>query len=261
MHKLIALLSITIILSACSNEKMEKKGFQIQEIVEDEKGNKILGLKLDSLSFETRPRNVLITAHQNHRLTPIFKVNIHKKTKQPFTGSNAFHRDWNTSYDAENNWHHNFMPGFSALYGYKMVNVSHYDTETFTQNSFFDSPVLIRTVYYPAFSKDTLNGEPIRRSYYMVSAYNEDTNKDGFINAKDLRRFYHFDLYGQVQGKLIPENYSVMNSEYDRVNDFMYVFAKEDENKNGQMEYEEPTTIFWIDLKDPNQVGKQFDPS
>ena len=42
-----------------------------------------------------------------------------------------------------------------------------------------------------------------------------------------------------------------MSSEYDSDNDFMYVFAKFDQNENGQMELQEPTHIFWIDLKSP----------
>ncbi|MFT5849083.1 MAG: hypothetical protein ACJARX_001544 [Psychroserpens sp.] len=40
-----------------------------------------------------------------------------------------------------------------------------------------------------------------------------------------------------------------MSSEYDSANDFMYVFAKAAKNQNGEMEQDEPTDIFWIDLK------------
>ena len=57
---------------------------------------------------------------------------------------------------------------------------------------------------------------------------------------------------------LIPFNYSVMSSEYDPDNDFMQVFERLDENKNGQMEYEESTHIFWIDLKNSENKGLQY---
>jgi hypothetical protein len=47
-------------------------------------------------------------------------------------------------------------------------------------------------------------------------------------------------------------------SEYDSDNDFMYVFTKLDSNKNGQQDKREPTHIFWIDLQDPNNTGRQY---
>ena len=244
-----------LLASACSSNEIEKKGFQVNEITEDENGKKIVGLKIDSLQLLTRPRNVLSTFHVAHRITPIYKINYDKNGK-PFTGSNAFHSSWND--DEGNNWNGNFMPGFEAMYGYNLVNISHFNHTTQTENKFFDNPVLIKTLYYPTPSKDTLNFQPVKRAFYMVSVYDEDTNKDGFINARDLRRFYYFNINGQDPKALIPKTHSVMSSEYDPANDFMYIFAKRDQNKNGQMEAEEPTDIFWIDLKDPQKTGKQY---
>ncbi len=258
MKKILGIFILGILIAGCSKNKIEKKGFQVNEITEDESGQKIVGLRLDSLKLETRPRNVLLTFNAEHRLTPIYKVNYDKKTKKPFTGSNAYHTNWNDDYEDGNNWNHNFMPGFEAIYGYNFVNVSHYNNNTKTENKFFEKPVLIKTLYYPAFSKDTLNFEPVRRDFYMVSVYDEDTNKDGFINVKDLRKFYYFNINGRKKKILIPKEYSVMSSEYDPANDFMYVFAKKDNNQNGQIESDEPTDIFWIDLKNPEYVGRQF---
>lgn len=248
-----------LILLGCSNNKVEKKGFQVREITENEEGEKIVGLPIDSLKIEVKPRNVLLTKNPIHRLSPIYKVNYDKRNGKPFTGSNAFHTNyWEYGKSDENNWNNNFMPGFEATYGYNFVNISHYNNESNEENLFFDRPVLVKTLYYPAFSKDTLNSLPINREFYMVSVYDEDTNKDGFINVKDLRRFYHFDLDAKEKSNLIPKHYSVLSSEYDPENDFMYVFARIDENENGQMEYEESTHIFWIDLKNPENNGIQY---
>lgn len=105
---------------------------------------------------------------------------------------------------------------------------------------------------------DTLNFKPVNREYFIVSVYNEDTNKDGFINLKDLRRLYLFNINGERQTALVPENYSVFKSEYDPGNDFMYVFAQLDSNNNGQQDEGEPTHIFWIDLNDPAQTGRAY---
>lgn len=260
MNKIYAILFLGLLISSCTDSKydIDKKGFQVSEITEDEEGQIVVGLQIDSLNLETRPRNILLTYHNAHRLTPIFKVNYDKKTKKPFIGSNDFHSTWEEEYENGNNWNNHIMPGFEAMYGYNFVNVSHFDNQTKTENNFFEKPVLIKTLYYPAFTKDTLNYKPIIRNYYMLSVYDEDTNKDGFINVKDLRRFYQFDINGLNSITLIPKNYAVMSSEYDAANDYMYVFAKLDKNKNGQMEEKEPIAIFWIDLKNPENRGIQY---
>jgi hypothetical protein len=106
------------------------------------------------------------------------------------------------------------------------------------------SQFLIKTLYYPTFSKDTLNNKPVVRNYFIVSVYNDDTNKDNFINLKDLRRLYLFDINGEKQKALIPENYSVFKSEYDSDNDLMFVFAQLDNNNNGRQDEGEPIHIF-----------------
>ena len=92
----------------------------------------------------------------------------------------------------------------------------------------------------------------------MVSVYDEDTNKDGFININDLRRFYSFDIDANGKKPIVPINYSVYKSEYDPANDLVYIFAKFDANKNGKMDELEPINIFWVDLKNPERTGKQY---
>lgn len=258
MIKFFTFIIIGLSLISCSDNRIENKGFQVNEITEDENGQKIVGLQIDSLKMETRPRNVLLTYNDEHRLTPIYKVNYDKTKKKTFIGSNNYHKNWNYDQKKGNNWNHNFMPGFAAVYGYNFVNVSHYNNINKIENRLFDQPVLIKTLYYPAFSKDTLNFKPVERDFYMVSVYDEDSNKDGYLNIRDLRKLYYFDINGSNQKALIPKGYSVLSSEYDSANDFMYVFAKKDLNQNGKIDVNEPTDIFWIDLKNPKNVGRQY---
>jgi len=213
----------------------------------------------DSLKINTRPSSVLLTGVKNVRLTTIYKVNINKKDNSTFTGSNDFHYRYEDTLDRSGNyWNNNIIPGFEAVYGYNMVNISLFEIKENKQKNMFEKPVLIKTLYYPSFTKDTLNYKPINRNYLMISVYNEDTNKDGFINLKDLRRFYLFNINGERQKALIPENYSVFKSEYDSDNDLMYVFAKLDNNNNGRQDESDPIHIFWIDLNDPSKTGRQY---
>lgn len=252
-------LAITLLITSCSNGKLDEKGFQVSQTSDKTNNNSNEGLIQDSIEFDTRPSSVLLTGLPNVRLTTIYKVNVNNKDNSTFIGSNNFHYRYEETEEINgNNWNNNLMPGLEAVYGYNLINISHYNVKENKQKLFFEKPVLIRTLYYPSFSNDTLNNVAVNRDYFMVSAYNEDTNKDGFVNLKDLRRLYLFNINGERQKPLIPENYSVFKSEYDSDNDFMYVFAQLDYNKNGQQDDNEPIHVFWIDLKDPNNTGRQY---
>ena len=248
-----------LLITSCSKNKLEDKGFQVGPTPENEENDQASGINSDSLKFNTRPGSVLLTGIPNIRLTTIYKVNINKRDNTTFIGSNNFYYLYE-EYEVNdgNNWNDNLIPGLEAVYGYNIVNISHYDIKEQKQKNLFENPVLVKTLYYPTFSKDTLNNNPANRNYIMVSVYDDDTNKDGFINQNDLRRFYLFNINGEKQMALIPENYSVIKSEYDSDNDFMYVFAKLDANNNGQQDESEPIHIYWIDLKDPSKTGRQY---
>lgn len=247
------------IMTSCSNDKLEEKGFPINNAQTTERSEdpKSEGISKDSVKFETRPSNVLMTGISNVRLTTVYKVNLNKKEGTTFIGSNNYLYS-----DAElgqgNNWNGNLIPGLEGVYGYNLVNISHYNIQNGIKTAFFDKPVLIKTLYYPSFTKDTLNQKAVIRDYFLVSVYDDDTNKDGFINTKDLRRFYLFNNNGVKQQQLVPGTYSVFKSEYDSANDFMFVFARLDKNTNGQIDDGEPVSIFWVDLKAPTRTGQQY---
>lgn len=250
---------LSIALNACSDNGLEEKGFQVGPSAEQEGTEQPTGLDRDSLKFDTRPSNVLLTGIPHIRLTSVYKVNYRKDDSTSFIGSNNFHYNYEEHEPSAGNiWHSHLMPGFEAAYGYNLVNISHYDVITGQQKLFYDRPVLIKTVYYPSFTSDTLNLFPVARNHFLITLFDEDTNKDGYINPRDLRRMHLFDMNGQRQRAPIPENYSVFSSEYDPANDRMYVFAKLDANNNGNVDDIEPVHIHWIDLKEPTRTGRQY---
>jgi hypothetical protein len=242
----------------CSNDKLDKKGIQVNEITLDENGNKKVGLSIDSIHLETKPSKVLNTFHPKHRLIPIFKV-LYNQDKKPFTGTVMFYQNWDEQDEKGNQWNQHIIPGFEAVYGHQMVNISHFNHDTKLENLLFYKPLIVKTLYYPTYMKDTLNFQPVSRDFYMISVFDEDTNRDGFINGYDLRRFYSFDLEGRNKNEIVPKNYSVVGSSFDAGNDFLYIYAKRDVNKNGKIESNEPTDIFWLDLKNPEHNGIQYE--
>lgn len=250
-------MAILTLVQGCSQRRQDEKGVRVTS--GSDAVSPTDSLSLDTIKFQTRPGTVLLTGIQTVRLTPVYKVNLNRSDNSRFTGSTNFHYRYEESdRDAANNWNNNLMPGIEAVYGYNMVNVSHYDISTNRSKSLFENPVLINTLYYPSYSKDTLNSKPVKRDFFLLSVYNEDTNYDGFINKRDLRRLLLYDAGGQRKTTLVPENYSVFKSLYDPANDFMYVYAQLDENKNGKKEEGEPIHIFWIDLKAPQNTGRQY---
>lgn len=250
MRTIFILLNLMIFLFACKEYDYKKEsGVSLDPSTS---GNRVA--EDAHLPLQTRPSSVVLTGHPDHRLITVYKVNYNSKKGTNFIGQNRYHRSSEYKNEGyEDSWHHHFMPGLEALYGYNLLNVSHYNLETGIKQPFFEDPVLINTLYYPAFDTDSLQNQPISRDYYLVSVYDEDTNRDSLINGKDLRRIYSFNLNGQGKSSLVPLNYSVSSSEYDAANDVMYIFARKDENGNGKREEQEPVHVFWIDLKAPSE--------
>jgi hypothetical protein len=217
------------------------------------------GLQVDSMVFQTRPSKVILTGMPASRLTPVYRVFYNERNPKGYIGTTRFHLNYSSLARSEGNqWHGHFMPGIAATHGNMMVNVSHHDVSTQARHNLFDAPVLIHTLYYPARSPDTLAFQPIQRNYYLVSVYDEDSNVDGFITASDLRRFYAFDPAGRNPKVLVPKTHAVLSSQYDPDHDLMYVFARWDENANGEQEPSEAIHIFWVDLKDPSRTGRIY---
>ena len=77
IHFILIIIGIACLFS-CKEERLEEKGFQVgptSEATEEDRGTWI---NQDSLKFETRPSNVLLTTAPNIRLTTIYKVNFNK---------------------------------------------------------------------------------------------------------------------------------------------------------------------------------------
>lgn len=242
----------SLFLLSC-NTKRESKEEQISVNPSDTQSNpdSILNSVQGNIAFSqipTKPNAVILTGLANHRLVTVYK----SKTEN---GSSV---SWNDYSGDESEEMEHFMPGIDILYGYNLLNIAHYDFKTEKMNFLFNNPVLIKTVYYPAFEQDSINKKPINRDYYLVSVYDEDTNKDTLINKKDLRRFYCFDSTSTVKTLLVPADYTVIRSQYDSQNDVMYLFARQDSNKNGMGENSEPIHIFWISLKSPMKAKRLY---
>lgn len=255
---IVAQLVLASMLEACSSKNSEQKEEQISITASDPLNdadsslNSVQGnISLNQLA--TTPNAVILTGLPEHRLVTVYKA----KGGPPATGGSYTYSRGSYDEDESERLEH-FMPGIDILYGYNLLNIAHYDLKTEKLNFLFNRPALIKTLYYPSFVQDSLAKMPINRSYYLISVYDEDTNKDTLINKKDLRRFYHFDAASSAKTQVIPADYSVVRSQYDSQNDIMYLFASHDANKNGIRDKKEPIHIFWLSLKAPAQAKRLY---
>jgi hypothetical protein len=256
MKKIIpAIFVLALSLAACTPRTGEQKEEQIRitEGHNDTTYNSVQGnIALDQIP--TSPNSVVLTGLKDQRLITVYKYKVDtnkEKNRSSWANSNDF---GGSEYAIEEH----YMPGLDILRGYNLLNLVHYDMKTGKHNFLFDHPALIKTLYFPSFVQDSLDKKPINRNYFLISGYDEDTNKDSLINRKDLRRLYHFNDSCTVVTRLIPKEYSVLRSQYDSQNDAMYIFARQDINKNGISESNEPLHVFLINLKAPAEAKLMY---
>jgi len=255
---LLFIFSSVFLLSSCSKNREKQSDEQISASSEESSQNtndSLWNSVTDNVTMKqiaSFPSQVILTGLAEHRLVSIYKSKRIKGAAENFSSSR---------YDSDeggDEFTEHFMPGIDILFGYNLLNIAHYDLLSEKANYLFNHPVLIKTFYYPSFLDDSLYKKPIKRNYYLVSAYDEDTNKDTLINKKDLRRFYLFDAGSNVRTQLLPPDYSTLRSQYDPKNDVMYIFARRDENKNGTQDKTEPIHVFWISLANPGKAKLMY---
>jgi hypothetical protein len=248
---------------SCSSKKEAKEGEEQIRVQASGEASTLIGTVDSSVNsiqsnvsftqLASVPNSVILTGLPDYRLVSVYKS---KYVDSSIVKVNTGSSDYYDGEESEKVAH--FMPGFDILYGYNLLNIAHYALKTQKLSFLFNHPVLVKTLYYPCLAQDSLNNVPINRNYYLVSVYDEDSNKDGLINRFDLRRFYYVDGTNQVKLQLIPADYSVIRSQYDSQNDIMYVFAGHDANKNKKWEVGEPVHIFLIDLKNPVVAKRMY---
>lgn len=256
---MLAFCSVFLSCGEKDEKKMEGLTYEEQQVtMSDSIGN---SLKRGE-QLTTSSNTVLLTGIDHVRLIPTYKVRPKTDRSIEYDEGTTYQRLYTTDEDGrkvlEEDDFAYFMPGMDIVYGYNMVNLGHYDIATGKLTHFFDKPALIRTVYFPGVKPDSLFKQRVTRNYFLVSAYDEDTNRDSLVNRKDMRKLYHFDEINSKKTPLIPNGFSPIRSTYDYKNDIMYIYARYDSNKNGTPERKEPINIFYIKLNEPTIVRRMI---
>lgn len=255
---------IAVALGACTSEPTSVREEQIRidsvgaPMADTSMMNAVRG-GLAMTQVATVPNFILLTGLPEHRLVAIYKEIPPTPARRKFNEYGSYYYE-----EQGTDRYTHYMPGLDLLYGYNLLNIAHFDLKQEKMNYMFDRPVLIKSVYYPSFEQDSLHKKPINRNYYFISVYDADTNKDTLLTRKDLRSMYYFNASTAEKVRLIPEDHSVERSQYDSMNDIMYVYARHDQNHDGTTQgnqkekSREPLHVFWIDLKVGNVAKRLY---
>lgn len=250
IKQMLCLLGLLAVVS-CQKKEEEEEQLTFSEF---QQTGKPTGLSMVT-PFPSSSATVLLTGMDDIRLIPIYKIDPKANRDLQYEYESTYYGGYYRDSDRDDFFHY-FMPGIDIIYGYNMINMGHYDQANEKLSYFFDTPVLIRTLYFPGMYPDSLCHQPVERDYFMVSVYDADTNRDSLINTRDMRRMYHIDRLNTAKTALLPPEYSALRSTYDYKNDAMYIYARFDENMDGTPERKEPVAIFRLRLSEPTVVRR-----
>lgn len=255
MKEIIYLLIIVALFSCKEQKKAKEQSISLNETNVSFDTASGISSSNNFSQLTTTPNDLVLTGIDKIRLLPVYKI--------PASQDKNILYDQGSSYDREKEFLNEddfryYMPGIDIIKGYNLVNIGHYNIEKGQLTYFFKKPVLVRTLYFPGVLKDSLNKNEINRNFFLVSAYNEDTNHDSLINNKDFRRLFYIDSLNDTQISLLPKDFSAIRSSYDFKNDIMTIRARKDENKNGILEKTEPVSIFLLSLKNPTTLKQVY---
>lgn len=251
----ISLLFIMVLFSCKQEKKVKQQSITVTETNASFDSSNSIGNSNTFNQVNTSPNELILTGNDKIRLLPIYKI--------PLNHDKNILYDPGTTYDGEREIlmeddYRYYMPGIDIIKGYNLVNIGHYNNEKGILSYFFRNPVLVRTLYFPGVYKDSLNKKEIKRDFFLVSAYNEDTNNDSLINNRDFRRLFYIDILNEKQVSLLPNDHSAIRSSYDFKNDVMMIRARKDANKNGDLEKTEPISIFLLYFKSPTSLKQVY---
>lgn len=234
MRKLILIIPFLIIIFSCENEKQPKVDYKTQndkkEIFRDSTQIIIneLPIEIDSTDYL-----IYVIGEPN-------TINY----RSSYTGSES------GSYDKNN------FSVTSSHYGDftgKIHNLKFQKQETDTINELTDKTILISSF---GFLREIFNQN--QRQFLIYTVYDNDTNGDQRINARDLRTLYLSEINGQKFKKLAPDFQELIDWKTIKIQNRLYFRTIEDIDKNGKFNNDDKLHNFYIDFDDENLKVNEY---
>jgi hypothetical protein len=230
---LIYFVLIVLIFNSCKDEQEQPK-----VIYSD--SQKVTESKIDTTSIKIADLPIFIEG-TNYLLHPIGDVRVYGGSRSYGSGSSSI------SFSISN--YSRF-----ELTGYlENVRFQHKDSTSFY--SLTENSIQIQTVTYPqSFSESS------KKQILVYTLTDEDTNRDGKIDSKDIKSLYVSQINGSDFTKLSPDFQEVIDWNIIVVQGKLYFRTIEDINKNGAFDKNDTVHYYFVNLLDKEWVAMEYNP-
>jgi hypothetical protein len=230
---LIYFVLIVLIFNSCKDEQEQPK-----VIYSD--SQKVTESKIDTTSIKIADLPIFIEG-TNYILHPIGDVRVYGGSRSYGSGSSSI------SFSISN--YSRF-----ELTGYlENVRFQHKDSTSFY--SLTENRIQIQTVTYPqSFSESS------KKQILVYTLTDEDTNRDGKIDSKDIKSLYVSQINGSDFTKLSPDFQEVIDWNIIVVQGKLYFRTIEDINKNGAFDKNDTVHYYFVNLLDKEWVALEYNP-
>lgn len=224
---------IVLLFVSCKNEQEQPK-----VIYSDSK--KVTESKIDTTSIKIADLPIFIEG-TSYLLHPVGDVRVYGGSRSYGSGSSSI------SFSISN--YSRF-----ELTGYlENVRFQHKDSTSFY--SLTENRIQIQTVTYPqSFSESS------KKQILVYTLTDEDTNRDGKIDSKDIKSLYVSQINGSEFTKFSPDFQEVIDWNIIVAQGKLYFRTIEDINKNGAFDKNDTVHYYFVNLLDKEWVAMEYNP-
>lgn len=231
MKKLhIALLSISLLFLTSCKEEVEKP-----KVIYDaaSKGKGVAKVDSAQVSIADLPIQMEGTDYLIH---PIADLRVYERgTKSRYGSSSVIDLSFTISNYGEN-----------EITGY-LQNLKFQKVDSDSIRPLTDKPALIQTATYLKSVSDR-----VKKQVMVYTMFDIDTNKDGRLDASDIKSLYLSDISGARFTKVSADLQELIDWNLIESNNRLYFRTVEDTNKNGQFDKNDVLHYNYIDLSNSN---------
>jgi hypothetical protein len=224
-NALIALIALTALLVVSCKEETEKP----KVIYEETRTSKNQGKRADSTEIKVADLPVLMEGTK-YLIYPVGDIRIYEDSNRSYGSSRT---NSSVSY-AISNYNRFEITGY-----FENLRFQHVDSTSLSRLT--DNKIQIQTATY-------LNTLAAKKQLLIYTLVDADTNKDGKLDANDIKALYISGINGKGFSKLSQDMQELIDWNIIEVQNRLYFRTIEDINKNGAFDKNDSVHYHYVDL-------------
>lgn len=228
---------VVLVLFSCKEQEEEKP-----KVIYEESATKVEA-KVDTTQIRVADLPVHMDG-TSYLLHPVGEVRVYDTKSKMSYGSSSTSR---VSY-AVSNYNRFEITGFL-----KNIYIQHIDS--LNSKPLTDKSMVIQTATY-------LNtfAQKSKKHILVYSISDMDTNRDGKLDANDIRSLYISDISGDNFTKITPDFQELIDWNLMEVKNRLYIRTIQDSNKNGDFDKDDAVFYYFVDLMDAEWKLNEYKP-